>query len=136
MPWCRPAISQLDGGTGRNCTNNGVPGSLFKARASAMSPSISHSPPGRVQHGNSTHPERVKLGGTPSMYGNSHLSGALVGEGIAKRVQFSAEQRRGFRDYFTAYLPGSSLHPDPPPPKAKKSVLSPCPHRSCRDRRR
>ncbi|KAI5815285.1 phosphatase 2C-like domain-containing protein [Pyronema omphalodes] len=27
------------------------------------------------------------------------------------------EQRRGFRDYFTAHIPGSSLHPDPPPLK-------------------
>lgn len=34
------------------------------------------------------------------------------------------EQRRAFRDYFTARLPGSSLHPDAAPPKpGKRSVF-------------
>ncbi|KAF8543690.1 phosphatase 2C-like domain-containing protein, partial [Trichophaea hybrida] len=30
---------------------------------------------------------------------------------------YRTEQRRWFRDYFTAHLPGNSLHPDPPPLK-------------------
>lgn len=34
------------------------------------------------------------------------------------------EQRRAFRDYFTARLPGSSLHPDAAPPKAGKGSVS------------
>ncbi|KAI5843146.1 phosphatase 2C-like domain-containing protein [Tricharina praecox] len=66
------------------------------------------------------HRECIVSDRIPSIYGNGLLSGAWVGESIGKQAQFGTEQRRGFRDYFTAYLPGSSLHPDPPPPKTKK----------------
>ena len=38
------------------------------------------------------------------------------------RVSFGTDQRRGFRDYFTMHIPGSSLHPDPPP-KSPRSVV-------------
>jgi len=42
--------------------------------------------------------------------------------GTKRRVSYRAEQRRWFRDYFTAHLPGSSLHPDPPPLKTTRLV--------------
>jgi len=100
---CDPCPPQLDGHSARGRRRCAIPGRPHRAGDSAVSPPISPPPP---------------VGVSNAPFGN--------------RARFRAEQRRGFRDYFTTHLPGNSLHPDPPPPKARKSV-SPPPKPSRRD---
>ena len=54
--------------------------------------------------------------------GGQILACSISSAATRKQLSGRAEQRRFFRDYFTAHLPGSSLHPDPPPPKATRQV--------------